>query len=493
MMMKTFKIYALSGLLLLTNASCEKILEEPVYSQLVPENFLTTEDGIKTVLKAAYVRESRVQGQTAMKGTVLSQEATTDIMYQTAGADNRQMLQFLNFTWDANLDWLFTMLWNPSYLSIRDANSVLDNIDKAQISDGGKNQYKAEARFVRAINYVSLYNYFGPVPIRLTTLEGAEPLARPTDEEIRSFIETELNAVIASLPEPGTEEYGRANKGAARAFLTKFYLNTKQWQKCADMAKQVMDMNKYMLNASYSAMFRVENERNKEYIWVRPCYPYAVSGPSNDWEAYVFPVGFQRDPVSGLVYLNNWRNYAAQYSLRDAFFNTFDARDKRKETVLTSYINTQGQTVSLANNTNNTRPLKYWPDPAAIDGGGGNDISVIRYADILLSRAEALNELNGPTLESVNLINQIRVRADVAEVALTGFGGKEALRDHILKERGWEFYCEGLRREDLIRMGKFISNASARGVANAKAHHVLYPIPQQAMDSDAKLVQNTGY
>lgn len=492
--MKIVKTYIILCFVMLSAVSCNKLLDEPVYSQLVPDNFLTTEDGIKSVLQAAYVREARVQGQTALKGSVLAQEATTDIMYQTAGADNRQMLQFLNFTWDANLDWLFSMLWSPSYLAIRDANSVLDNIDNATISDANKTQYRAEARFVRAISYYYLYNYFGPVPIRTSTVNGAEELGRATDEELRLFIETELMEVLPDLPDPGTEEHGRAHKGAVRAFLCKFYLNTKQWQKCADMANDIVGMGTYILNTDYSAMFRVENELNKEYIWVRPSYPSAVgNGPSNDWEAYVFPVGFQKDPVSGLEYRDNWRNYAAQYSLRDAFYNTFEARDKRKETILTSYINNQGQTISLLNNANNTRPLKFWPDPAAIDGGGGNDIPVIRYADILLSRAEALNELSGPNSESITLINQIRNRADAGEISLADFGTKEALRDHLIRERGWEFYCEGLRREDLIRTGKFISDALARGVTNAKAYHVLYPIPQQAMDSDAKLLQNEGY
>ena len=478
----------------ITFASCKKTLDQKVYSQLVPENYLNTKDGINSVLRAAYVREARMQGQTAAKGTILSQEAVTDIMYQYAGADNRQMSQFLGFTWNAQLDWLFTMLWNPSYLAIRDANSVLDNVDKAAITDAEKKQYIAEGRFVRAIAYYGLMGFFGPVPIRLSTLNGAEELARPTEQEMRDFIETELLATIPDLPDPGKEEYGRANKGAARAYLCKFYLNTKQWQKCADMAQQMADMKTYELNADYSAMFRIENERNKEYIWVRPSYPAAVgNGPSNDWEAYVFPVGFQKDPKSGLVYLNNWRNYAAQYTLRDKFYKSFDANDKRKETVLTSYINQQGATINLLSRVDDTRPLKFWPDPAAIDGGGGNDVPVIRYADILLSKAEALNELNGPNAESISLINVIRSRAGVTPVALGDFAGKDQLRDHIIQERGWEFYCEGLRRQDLIRMGKFITYALARGITNAKPFHVLYPIPQQAMDSDSKLVQNEGY
>ncbi|MEJ7831041.1 MAG: RagB/SusD family nutrient uptake outer membrane protein, partial [Segetibacter sp.] len=427
--------------ILLSLGSCKKMLNEEVYSQLAPENFLVTEDGIKTVLRAAYTREANIQGQRAAKGLILSQDMVTDIMWETAGADNRQALQFINFTWDASLDWLFSQIWSPMYLAIRDANSVLDNIDKTKVSEDKRKLYKAEARFVRAVSYYHLYLHFGPVPLRKTTLSENLELARSTDEEMKLFIEAELLDIIQYLPNPGKEEeYGRANKGAARAFLCKFYLNTKQWQKCAEMAKQIMDMNSYALYPDYAAMFRVENERNKEYMWVRPCTPSAVSGPGNDWGAYVFPAGFQRDPASGLVYLPNYRNYAAEYRLYDAFYNSFASNDKRKSLILTSFVNTAGQTISLLNN-NDTRALKYWPDPASVEGGGGNDFPQIRYADILLSGAEALNELSGVNAESISLLNQIRTRAGLSNMQTNDFASKDAFRDQIIKERGWEFYA----------------------------------------------------
>jgi hypothetical protein len=151
----------------------------------------------------------------------------------------------------------------------------------------------------------------------------------------------------------------------------------------------------------------------------------------------------------------------------------------------------KGDTISLLNK-DNTRSFKYWPDPNHEANNNGNDIPEIRYADILLSRAEALNELQGPNQESIDLINQIRERAGLNDITLADYPTKETLRDHILAERGWEFYSEGKRREDLLRMGKFISNAQARG-KNAKPFQKLFPIPQQAMDSNPKLVQNTGY
>ncbi len=126
---KKLSIGVIICVVLLSLGSCKKMLNEEVYSQLAPENFLVTEDGIKTVLRAAYTREANIQGQRAAKGLILSQDMVTDIMWETAGADNRQALQFINFTWDASLDWLFSQIWSPMYLAIRDANSVLYNIE----------------------------------------------------------------------------------------------------------------------------------------------------------------------------------------------------------------------------------------------------------------------------------------------------------------------------------------------------------------------------
>lgn len=165
--------------------------------------------------------------------------------------------------------------------------------------------------------------------------------------------------------------------------------------------------------------------------------------------------------------------------------------------MITNYIDQSGEKVELlrdekGNALDNVRSFKYWPDPNASGENNGNDIVYIRYADILLCRAEALNELNGPNAESISLINQVRQRAKVADIVLSNFTTKESLRDFILEERAREFFSEGLRREDLIRHGKFISNAIARG-KDAKPYHVLYPIPQRQREANPSLTQNPGY
>ncbi|WP_233246600.1 RagB/SusD family nutrient uptake outer membrane protein [Prevotella illustrans] len=144
------------------------------------------------------------------------------------------------------------------------------------------------------------------------------------------------------------------------------------------------------------------------------------------------------------------------------------------------------------NPLNNVRSFKYWPDPNAVGEHMGNDIVYVRYADILLCKAEALNELNGPNEESVSLVNMVRKRAKTTLISLSDYPTKERFRDFILAERGREFYTEGLRREDLIRHGKLISDARARG-KDAKDYQTLYPIPLRQMEANDRLEQNPGY
>src|SRR5690606_37340042 len=132
-----------------------------------------------------------------------------------------------NFTLDGNVARLNSNLWDIPYVAIRNANIFLDNIDKAAVPEEDKKKYTAEVRFLRAMVYSKLYSWYGTAPLRISSLDEVDK-ARATEEEMQTFIETELLASLPDLPNPGQEAaYGRAHKGAARGFLSKYYLLTK--------------------------------------------------------------------------------------------------------------------------------------------------------------------------------------------------------------------------------------------------------------------------
>jgi hypothetical protein len=474
---------------LLAQTACEKALDVTPPGEFAPGNVLTTDKGIRSVLFSSY---AGIQNPTPSRYLVNDAEVTTDIGFNTGGAENLTLSQLINFTWDASLGTLQADVWAPTYRTVRDANIVLENISSVNTTDANKNLYAAEARFLRAYGYDLLYKWFGPVPLRTASTSEAT-LARATDEQMKAFIEAELTAAIAGLPDPGKEEaFARANKGMAWSVLAKFYLNTKQWQKAADACQQVMNFNYYQLFPAYQNMFRVENEGNKEMIMVHPCRNQ--EGFGNWYTAGALPPGFKTSAqIPEFVWTTAMANFATQYKMRSAFTNTFDTiNDKRAILLLRYYVNTNNAAVNLLSTPDNVRSLKYW-DNATVGNHSGNDVPIIRYADILLSRAEALNELNGPKQEVLDLINQVRTRAGIANLTLAEATGKEVLRDLILRERAWEFYSEGLRREDLLRHNKFISLATARGVTAAADKHKLFPIPQTEIDANPACKQNTGY
>jgi len=444
-------------------SSCNKLVEPDVYSELDPDIVSSSEKGLKQTLNAAYA----VADNNAWDGhSILNiSEMTTDVFWNTGGGENRILVQMDNFTWNPDLEWFNDLLWDKPYRAIRNANTVIDNIDEAGVSDDKKKLFTAEARFIRALSYYRLYTWFGPVPLRTSTKDELE-LPRASEEDMLSFIESEFKNIITDLPNKGSEEeYGRAHKSAARAYLTLFYLNTEQWQKSADMADIIINNDHFSLESDYPSMFRKSGKMNSEFIWANysnlPDY-------GNQWINGSFPPGYKTNSRNGLVWSTSMANWATQYRMYDSFYNTFNENDARRKLIIDEYENRNGETVSLQGD-DNYRALKYY-DVNASANDHASDRPTIRYAEILLARAESLNELSGPNNETIQLINKIRNRANLNNISLSDFSSTQALRMHILKERGWEFYAERKRRLDLIRMNKYIEFAKNRGVSNASEY-----------------------
>lgn len=484
--------YSILVLMLFISFGCSDVLEPEVFSETAPDNLFQSVGGIESVLFSAYANVAENNGNTAANVLGIEESMGDNGYVVSTWTPNYQ-----EYIMDPTEVTLF--YWTRPYEAIRDANIIIEEIDAAPINESLIEQIKAEAIFLRAVSYYKLYMRFGGVPLRTSGDDELE-LPRASSDEVVNFIESELIASVAGLPDPGQESsYGRAHKAAAYGFLMKLYLNTKQWQKASDQAQTIVDLGVYDLFPDYFSMFFVANEGNEEMIWVKTGQKDSGRSAGNSFMNFAYPYApspFASHPRSGLEFPESARNFDdSNLFVFDSWYETFDPNDTRKDLIITEYIGQDGELHNLANNPDENigrRPFKYWPDDGATGPGYGNDIPVIRYADVLLSQAEALNELNGPNQASIDLINKVRNRAGIIDLQLGDFPTKEALRDHILEERGWEFWWEGKRREDLIRHGELINRARDRGLP-AQEHHVKYPIPQTAMDANPKLEQNEGY
>ncbi len=472
-MKKIISIVAISTLFL---ASCEDPLNEVIYSQLAPNTLLNTENGINSVLNSAYAFAHRNDGGAANWSPYYLGASPSGEVYGKGGSIEALWVQLENFTWNP-IQSQITSQWPIYYNAIRDANIVLENIDESGLSSTFISSKKAEAHFIRAWAYSELYNLFGALPIYQSTLD--DPLQpRATEEATKAFIESELSSAIADLPE--TSQFGKGNKGAARAIAAKYYLNTKQWQNAQEMCDAVIGMGKYGLESSVERIYAMDNEGNKEMVWALP--KTSLSGTNGAIQALIYPPTYPRP------YSNNGV-FAARTYLYDSFVNSFEVSDARKGLITTAW--SVGGISQPALGKNQSFPSKYPWDPNSQGWMTGNDVPIVRYADILISKAEAMNELNGPSQAAVDLINQVRLRANASQISLVGLT-KESFRTLIFKERSWEFFFEGKNREDQIRQGTFISDAVSRGKA-AKDFHKLYPIPQTEIDANKNLTQNPGY
>ncbi len=457
--------------------NCEAPLEEVVFSELAPENFLKTEEGINSLLNNAYAELQRT-GQETFNAISTFQMPTGEI-WNRGGSIETQLTPMTEFTWDSNHP-RFNSEWTNNYEGIRDANLLLDNLKDGEFDAGFANQIAAEAQFIRGKSMFNIYDFFGPGPLILSPNFEDFENPRASEAEWIGQIEQDLTEAMNTLPVDA--EYGRGSSGAAAAILCKLYLNLKRWNDAIAMADKVIGLGVYDLFPTYVELFHIANEGNNEIIYTHPASSTGTNA-AVQINPLVFPPDFERASNIGL--------FAARCYFFDSFVDSYHPDDTRLGIMVRSWMTRSGSMVQGYGN-DQTLPGKYELDPSAVGARHGNDWPEIRYADILLSKAEAMNELNGPSQEALDLWNRIRDRAGVPPYALSDVPSQEVFREKILEERSWEFAFEGKRRQDEIRHGVMISRAQARG-KNAQPHHVLFPIPQNEVDANRNITQNPGY
>ncbi|MGD9977431.1 MAG: RagB/SusD family nutrient uptake outer membrane protein [Bacteroidales bacterium] len=416
------------------------------------------------------------------------QDIASDNCYETSSSID--MLDLSQFTFDANNATTY-YVWVGCYEVINSCNVLLEESENisAYSSTAVKNHLQGEAYFLRGMLYFELVKLFGDVPLQLFSTKSPSEtlLSRTSATEVYNSITSDLkNAeeLLAENPFPDRVE-GMPTSLTASALLGKVYLtrgalygNASDFDSSRVYLEKVL--GKYTLEPNFADIFKIGNANAGEIIWA-----VNFSGTlSEGWSTSQLIVRLMPTTESD----NGVNNGQGWERPTDYLYNSFSNNDERKTaTFITEF---EGEVF------NGPYIKKYWDQEA--EGGRANgesdaDFIYLRYADVLLMYAEALNEINGgPTTDAYNAINEVRNRAGLGNLA-SGLG-YQPFKDAILQERQWEFVMEGQRWYDLVRMGKLSERVLlAKPTANVKTYNMLFPIPQQERYYNPKLTQNTGY
>jgi hypothetical protein len=498
-------------LIMLVSVSCENLIDPKVYSILTDANAFQTKDDAIAAVNGAYSRLKQPSGSNdswmyyaGFQVTIT--DLTTDAGHASSGGDVGLMSQS---NWGPTNTYL-AYAWQHQYKLVSDANKALFYVPKiAALSTAEVAQFQGELRFLRALGYYDLTSAFGAVPL-LTEVDVERSIQSPNYQEklpvtevskINELIIADLEFAAANLPLNyasnaiyKTNDVGRASKGAAMTLLCKLYMRERQWQKVVDLTTQIMNLKQYDLYPTYAGLFAENNKWCSENIFS------AMADNLVDAVEIMNHFG----PINNAQVTDRWQYFAIPWR----FWNTFEKNDDRREMFFYDYIGTDGlhYVQPPAGAVNPPAGYYYLPDVASTkfaDPNGsttyldGHVFPILRYADVLMSRAEALNELNGPNEESIQLINQVKGRSKATLLGSAATFTKDALRDAILTERGWEFFFECKRREDLIRMDKYQTMVNTYLTAVGLparidiSKHKYFPYPQGQVDLNSNLV-NTG-
>jgi hypothetical protein len=527
--MKTRLGYAALLAGLTVASACSKDFLDEVPSDFVaPETFYRNAGDALAAVNAAYatfVTLGNGQSSSDYVGrnfVMLAEYPTEVVTSRLSVANERSMIGNFHPQFSSTHPYL-QGVWQAAYAGINRANSVIGHVPAIEMDKTRRDQIVGEAKFLRALHYYWLAGLFGGVPLKLeetTTIDGGT-LTRATAAETYAQIAKDLTEAAAVLPAswPSTD-YGRATKGAALTLLGKAYLQNAAVngvagdnQKALDAFKQVQGMG-YTLDPNYASLFDGTNEQSKEIIW--SIQNVRVSGYGGRLTEWFVPI------TTPSLYPPSSQN---QFQAERPFYDSYNAADVRKAgTWLTTYTKSNGSVqtwtwtnnaITTAANYGSTGPsVRKYIDLAASDGGAeAPDYVILRYADVLLSSAEAVNEISGPTAEAYGYVNAVRARAKVPN--LTAGLSKAAFKDSLFAERRFELAMEFHGVFDSRRNWNW---AKARVEANfAQAATLnkspftssvekpvtpitpipdkwkLYPIPARAIELNPSLTQNPGW
>jgi starch-binding outer membrane protein, SusD/RagB family len=518
---------------LLGTVACTDLTEVP-FTEITESNFNPTESDLASIVAPPY---SRLRYFMGWYGYIDGQGETGDILITPVRPngwyDGGVYIRLHEHRWATN-EGQPRSLWNAAYNVITDVNRVSYQIESGVVPVEGdtKADLLAELRALRAFAYWMLLDNHGNVAI-VTDFSDTTVPQQSTRQEVYDFVVSELTEVIPQLSEEaGQAMYGRMNKWAALSILARTYLNaevytgTPQWDKVIETTQQIIASGKYSLDSDYRGVFARDNHTSPEIVFGVP-YDMIYGGGSNFHMKTLKP---DLRYVFGLTGAP-WGGSASN----PQFIDTYDPDDGRLQDtwLMGPQFDGQGRGYDFVQHVpsitgtafNNGFPVWKYEIYQGLTGSSDVDYPIVRYAEILMMRAEALLR-TGQGAAAAQLVTEVRQRNFTGDAAgkatvtaaqlmqgssynygwydtdgvvktgpggapVTG-GGADIEYGRFLDELGWEFAAEGHRRMQLIRFGVFTTKTWFNHNPNGD-HRTIFGIHTSTLETNPNYVQNPGY
>lgn len=530
---KHLTVFAVLGAMAGATA-CTDLTENPV-TEITEENFNPTEADLAALLGAVY---------TDLRGWFMGWYGYVDVLEETG--DVLVTPQRPNGWVDGGVyrfrhehSWTATRgsvngAWGRSFGTIVEANRLINQIETGFVPLNPETERRtiAELRALRAYAYTYLIDWFGRAPISTDFTDTSLP-QQASRQQLFDFIVSELEAVIPDLSEvTGAAMYGRINKWAALGILARTYLNaevytgTPRYDKVIELTTQIINSGKFSLDPEYRGVFSRNNHNSPEMIWGLPYDALNATGSNFHMKTLKpelrFVFGLSAEP---------WGGSAAS----PQFIDTYDPDDSRlaDSWLMGEHFDEQGRGYDFVQHVPTMTGAEFrhgfpvWKYEVYSGETGCSDVDypIIRYAEVLMMKAEALLR-SGNAAGAAALVTQVRQRAfkgdaaakatvtaadlmqgskynygwyDTDGVVKTGPGGSPVQNGgadiqygRFLDELGWEFAAEGHRRQHLIRFGVFTTKTWFNHEPNGD-YRIIFALPNSAINTNNKLSQNPGY
>ncbi len=473
--------------------SCSKdFLEKYPISSQSTGTFFKTESDFEQATNAIYDGLDKVYTPLKFHGLIFGTRCDE---FTSGGA---QSVWINNFTDDAT-QIHYQQMWQKEFNAVFRCNILLSESQGINANDIPKiERFRAEARFLRGIFYFDLVRTFGGMPLYEgnVSIDEYYSIPRSSIEETYNFIINDFRAAVEDLPaEYAGNDIGRVTSWAAKGFLAKVLLYNKKYEECLSLCNEIINSGKFQFLPGWVEIFKEDNDNGPQALFQ---IQYTSGG---DGEGNPMP-GLYMDPTAKTFAGRTFstRGAAGYPRVSSRFYNSFDTRDVRRDfSIIRNFLDLNGdpKTGSFVG--------KF--TVGAYDAfdflNWGINHTLLRYTEILLMKAECINELSGPTAEAVEIIDQIRDRAGLP--ALTGQEkvDKQSFFDALVRERAHELAFEDNRWFDLVRWGisenvmnEYLGKQYPNFNYKMESYHVLFPIPHQEIENigdESVLWQNPGY